>query len=515
MFSEPTYPRHPGGAGKCTHLLAAGLVARGHTVRILCPSNEETVRESIDGVEVHRVRFDLPKSTSRQGREDATAQLILTYLNEMVALPSVDVIHDSGGFLSYFFPVTYQILKHHSPAFVLHFRYLITKHHASNNSGQAYDPFSQPVLGLETMINELTQDFPVRLADAVICPSTEDAEFVHQVFKPTSGKPVVIPDPVDLSLYSKSAGLAFRKDIARPGEQLILFGGRIDSEQKGTDIVLNAFKMMLNARSNLRLLILASPSRVTENFVHQLGDAVSILGWIQEAGKLANVFSAVDLVWMPSRYEPFGMMCAEALAAGTPVIASPLGGMRDMVVQGENGSLFSSQDPEEWGQELAERSLNILANPALIKRMGENAFVYAREYLSIEKVAERVEQLYNVCIENSSRRRSVIQPPVLTELDRQRYLTLLRDKFGPEAHKAGQEFFDHWQDSLENRCLACTRQRMGHDTRRLLALRQSAPRKFWMRLLHTTDEETRQAIESTCPLGLLQKDYFRNRPQFG
>jgi glycosyltransferase involved in cell wall biosynthesis len=509
MFSEASYPRHPGGAGKCSHLLAAGLVARGHTVRILCQSNEETVREIIDGVEVHRVRFDLPKSVSKHDREAATAQLILTYLDETIPLTSVDVIHDSGGFLSYFFPVTYQLLKRYTPSFVLHFRYLITKHHASTSPGQNYDPFSSPVIGLETMINETTQAFPVRMADVVVCPSTEDAEFVRQVYRPACGKPVVIPDPVDMRLYSKPAGLAFREEFARPGEQLVLFGGRIDSKQKGSDIVLKAFKRMLKVRSNLRLLLLAFPSRTTETFVKQFGDAVRVLGWIREADKLANIFGAVDLIWMPSRYEPFGMMCAEALAAGTPVVASPVGGLRDMVLQGENGFLFNSPEPEYWDQELAGRSLEILSNPTLAKKIGEYAAIYAKENLSIEKVAERIEQVYNSSSRKPDRRKSVIQPPVLTGQDRQHYLALLGEKIGPEARYAGQEFIKHWQDSIEQRCLKCTRQRMGHETRRLLALRSPGLRKLWTRLLRVADRETRQAVEAACPLGLLQKNYFR------
>jgi hypothetical protein len=63
---------------------------------------------------------------------------------------------------------------------------------------------------------------------------------------------------------------------------------------------------------------------------------------------------------------------------------------------------------------------------------------------------------------------------------------------------------------MEQRCLTCTRQRMGHDTRRLLRLRRPGLRRLWTKLLRVSDTEVRQAVEAACPLGLLQKDYFRN-----
>ena len=102
MLSEPSYPRHPGGAGKSTHVLAAGLAKRGH---ILCESREQTELETIDGVHVHRVRLTPPDGYSRAEREKAFAHQLLTYLDHELPTSDIDVVHDSGGFLSFFFRV--------------------------------------------------------------------------------------------------------------------------------------------------------------------------------------------------------------------------------------------------------------------------------------------------------------------------------------------------------------------------------------------------------------------------
>src|SRR5262245_11931152 len=103
FLSEPSYPRHPGGAGKSTHLLAAGMVALGHTVRIFCQCRERTEVEVVDGVEVHRLNWSELDEAPKQTREAAIGDKILGYLTRELPLSSIDLVYDSGGFLSFFF----------------------------------------------------------------------------------------------------------------------------------------------------------------------------------------------------------------------------------------------------------------------------------------------------------------------------------------------------------------------------------------------------------------------------
>ena len=75
FFSEPSYPQHPGGAGKCAHLLAAGLAARGHQVWLVCPAGgADAVRERISGVDVHRVPISTRKLIAAR-REAGTVRI--------------------------------------------------------------------------------------------------------------------------------------------------------------------------------------------------------------------------------------------------------------------------------------------------------------------------------------------------------------------------------------------------------------------------------------------------------
>jgi len=92
---------------------------------------------------------------------------------------------------------------------------------------------------------------------------------------------------------------------------------------------------------------------------------------------------------MPSHYESFGMVALEAMACGTPVIASQVGGLAYLVKDGETGYHVPFDSPEV----LAEKLGALLGNFKLRKRMGENAADYAKEY-AWEKIASKIIAVY-------------------------------------------------------------------------------------------------------------------------
>jgi hypothetical protein len=100
---------------------------------------------------------------------------------------------------------------------------------------------------------------------------------------------------------------------------------------------------------------------------------------------------------------------------------------------------------------------------------------------------------------------SVIRPPVLDTRDRERYLALLDYPGGRGLAAAGAATFAGWTTGIEKRCLACSRQRIADDTRALLRL----GRRRWREGLTTPPALRRrhatEAVESACPLALLQK----------
>jgi D-inositol-3-phosphate glycosyltransferase len=104
---------------------------------------------------------------------------------------------------------------------------------------------------------------------------------------------------------------------------------------------------------------------------------------------LPNYYAAAEMVVMPSHYESFGMVALEAMAMGTPVIASEVGGLAFLVRDGENGFLVPSRDPEA----LAERIFTLLNDENCQKVLGRQALEHAQEY-AWPKIVDRMLTVY-------------------------------------------------------------------------------------------------------------------------
>jgi len=512
ILSESPYPDHGGGAGKCTHLLAVSLARRGHGVRLLCPGEGDGPRR-VDGVEIHRVPLVPDEVVSRRDREYVHAGNLLAYLEANVPLAAVDLVHDSCGFLSFFFPLTYRLRQLYAVPVITHFRYLLLQHFLAG--ARKADPYSSAFLWMETGLHEPTQCFPVRTSDRIICPSRLDAEFVRELYHPPAGSLSVLPDPVQRFDPSPEAVAALRDQLARPGERLVLFGGRIDSDLKGSDLVLGAFRRLVAARPGVRLVLATGDAGQVERFRRSLGTAVTLAGWVRDAGEMARLLAAVDVVVMPSLYESFGLMAAEAMAAGIPVVASPVGGLPDLIRDGENGFLLGA-DRRRWGAEL-ERCLTLLLDdPERGRAMGERARRTVEEALSVERVTDQLEALYRevAAAPRPAGRRA--QRPHWGPEERETYLAALDRWGGGEARRIGEEVLAGWPATAEARCTACSRHRIAVDTRALTRLR---PRRRWWRRLPwlpiPPEERMEEVVARECPLALLQRERLRTLPRPG
>jgi D-inositol-3-phosphate glycosyltransferase len=108
---------------------------------------------------------------------------------------------------------------------------------------------------------------------------------------------------------------------------------------------------------------------------HELPDLVMFLG-SRDQEMLAYYYSAAEVCVIPSRYESFGMVALEAMACGTPVIASRVGGLMYTIEDGKTGFLVPDQDPEA----LADKIELLLSNRELGERMGREALAVTAQY---------------------------------------------------------------------------------------------------------------------------------------
>jgi len=188
-------------------------------------------------------------------------------------------------------------------------------------------------------------------------------------------------------------------------KRMLLFVGRVEP-LKGIDSLLQAIAILRAHDGDLGLqLCLAviggepgddgvdetdEMSRLHElRRALQLEDMVTFLGR-RAQDTLPYYYSAAEVVVVPSHYESFGLVALEAMACGTPVVASETGGLAFLVRDGETGFHVPTADPEA----LAERLRQLLRDDLLRERLGRQAAEYAKRY-AWPLMAEQIIDLYH------------------------------------------------------------------------------------------------------------------------
>lgn len=244
----------------------------------------------------------------------------------------------------------------------------------------------------------------MREVDHIVAGSPMDERHMVEEYGAPADRITVIPPGVDVThFYPRPRDKARATIGADPDTFLILFVGRIEP-LKGVETLLRAVKVMSQRccrLEDMQVLIIGGdasvpPEQMDEEMARLmrlcadlgLDHLVTFLG---KRGQdvLPDYYSAADVVVMPSHYESFGMVALEAMACGTPVVASRVGGLMFTVIDGITGLHVRSGDPEE----LAEKLRLLMENPRLRRRLGEQAWHVAQQY-AWPRIADRVEHLF-------------------------------------------------------------------------------------------------------------------------
>ncbi len=203
-------------------------------------------------------------------------------------------------------------------------------------------------------------------------------------------------------------------------DHMLLFVGRIEP-LKGVDTLIRAMAQVRGASVRapfpLYLAIIGGEPEVDPAFMtaemarlqslsRELGlDKMVIFLGKRSQDSLPYYYSAADAVVMPSHYELFGMVALEAMACGTPVVASQVGGLAFLVQDGVTGFSVPDDDP----QTLGERLIQIISDAELRERLGKQAAEYAAQY-AWGKITPGVVALYQNVLDG--RQRSAHMPVI-------------------------------------------------------------------------------------------------------
>ncbi len=243
-------------------------------------------------------------------------------------------------------------------------------------------------------------------ADRIIAATPAEMAQLQWLYQADVRKIVVIPPGVDINhFYPIPADEAKEFIGVPPCGRMILFVGRIEP-LKGLDVLLESISRLRQQDSlgeyRFCLIVIGGETETDSEMMsaemtriqalreqYGLQDLVAFLGK-RAQDTLPYYYSAAEVVVVPSYYESFGMVALEAMACGTPVVASQVGGLAYLVQDGVTGFTVPVDDP----QALADRLMSLLSNPELRMKMGEQAVRYAQGY-AWEQIAQRLVLVYN------------------------------------------------------------------------------------------------------------------------
>jgi D-inositol-3-phosphate glycosyltransferase len=223
----------------------------------------------------------------------------------------------------------------------------------------------------------------------IIASTEKEKGALHEYYAVPFEKISVIPCGVNLDLFKPSDRSAARKKLGWDEEKTMLFVGRIE-KLKGIDLIIQSMAFLKHI--NPRLIIAGEdgnrPGEIEKlkNLAANLNlsSRVSFAGLVDYV-KLPDYYNAADVCVFPSYYESFGLVPLESLACGTPVVATDVGDLRNIIRQGETGFVIKNADPRK----LAEKIEIILADTENF-RLKAGAIHSSISGLGWEKIAAAV-----------------------------------------------------------------------------------------------------------------------------
>jgi 1,4-alpha-glucan branching enzyme len=389
LFLTWEYPPHlAGGLGQHVKELVPALLQRHPTLElhVVTPVfGEKSSREHLGRLTVHRVAVAAPA----EGRiyQDVVADnaALAAAAEHLVAFYGpFDLIHVHDWLPSFAALQLHE--KHGIP--------LVATIHATERGryrGALYSDVSRAIDAAEGHL--------ALRADLVITCSVAMEMEVRSFYSVPAERISVIPNGIDGSrLRDLSAQdlSSFRGQYARPDERIVFNVGRLVYE-KGADLLVESAPLVLSQAPDAKFVIggrgpmfASLGQRIDEMHLH---DKVLLTGFLSDEER-DRLYVVADLCVFPSRYEPFGIVALEAMAAGTPVIVSDVGGLGTVVRHDRTGLTTYPEDVHS----LAWAIKHVLHDPQAAMTRANQARAYVEEHLNWQVIAGMTIDVYEgVC----------------------------------------------------------------------------------------------------------------------
>lgn len=393
LFYTREYPPYVyGGAGVHVEYLAAEL-AKLMDVEVRC-FGDQTVEAK--NLQIKGYPYDNPDFDHADDKLKAVLKTLSTCIQMNADTTDADVVHCHTWYAQ--FAGIVAKLCYGIPL-------VITTH-----SLEPLRPWKREQLGRGYDASSWVEKTAIEMADAVIAVSKETKEDVLKYFNVDENKVKVIYNGINLNEYvvtNETTTLQqYGIDKSKP---YVLFVGRI-TRQKGIIHLVNAIKY-IDPETQV-VLCAGAPdtpeiAKEMHESVYEVKKGRNNVIWIDKMlhkKEVIQLYSHADVFCCPSIYEPFGIINIEAMACETAVVASAVGGIKEVVVNGETGILvpleqqnvapFEPIDPDKFSRDLANGINTLIKDKALRLSMAKKGRQRVEDYFDWTAIAKQVEELY-------------------------------------------------------------------------------------------------------------------------
>ncbi|HXM01205.1 MAG TPA: glycosyltransferase family 4 protein [Chthoniobacterales bacterium] len=366
------------------------LAARGHKVTVIAPAYLGLKNHEIDGVQVRRFRYAPARWEMLTHGEGAPNKLKRNPLLKLLSLSylvsgaraawkicreeRIDVLH-----IHWPFPHGLMALL---PGWLLRCKVVYSCHSA------------EFALAAGSKLSTSLLAFCLHRSFAITANSTHTAGLVRQV----AGREAQII-PWGATIHVDPTAKPIPQEIP-----LLLFCGRL-IERKGVDFLLRAMPAILS-RQKVRLVITGDghcrPEWESLARSLGLGGAVAFAGFVSNA-ELSSLFRSCSIYVHPAIYdskgdtEGQGVVLVEALSNRRPVVASAVGGIVDVIKDGQTGILVPEKNPDA----IAKAVLRLIEDPDYARQLGDQGYVHARNYFDWDRIMDQYETIYSESVSSS------------------------------------------------------------------------------------------------------------------
>ena len=390
------FPLEGSGSGTYTKNLATQLVKLGHEVCVILPVNTVDIPQ-YEGVRLHPVFFTNPDdpTATDAGSLPFNFPCFTTHPVSVMAFENL-TDEQMKAYLAAFKQAINEEVRDFAPD-IIHGQHVwaLPSLAADCDVPLVITAHGTDIMGYDKW-PEMRHfaDTAMEACEKVICISADNEKLVLDIYPQYADRlvrmrngynpDIFYPQKLDRAQVLAAHGLDYQ------GEDIILFAGKM-TRFKGIDILMDAAAIYEAACPNA-LTVLAGDGEERQNLEAQAASLglsrVHFIGNVAQ-DELARLYNIADIDLVPSRREPFGLVAVEAMACGTPVVATNQGGLPDFVNH-EVGELVNPEDPVDLARGITETLARALENPA----WREDIAAYASGNYSQAVIIRELDALY-------------------------------------------------------------------------------------------------------------------------